>query len=480
MTVSKHKLPVIAIVGRPNVGKSSLFNRLIHKRHAIISKTAGTTRDRIYQHAELDRHRVVLVDTGGLEYGKKENIESDVRIQAELAIAEADIIIFMLDAKEGLTIEDYEAATKLRRAEKKIIVVANKFDTKKAIDDSTELLTLGFGEPIQISAYHNRNVGEVIDAVEDILDQQEWPANIKVIANKPKEELELDEDDQNPEEETENQTDGKVTNVAFLGKPNVGKSSLVNALFGKQKVIVSEIPGTTRDAIDTEITWNGDNYNLIDTAGLRRRGKIEKGLEKLSSFRSLEAIERADVVCLIMDYHEGIKKQDQHIASYILDAGKGLILVVNKSDLMESRETDERKTIGILRRRFDFLPWAPVIFTSALKKANVEKILEIAKLIKTERGKWIPREQLVEFMKEVTYKHLPPSQGNRIPRFYTMEQDAVNPPCFVYWVSAPKSIHFSYRRYLENELRKKFGFNGTSIKLYFKEKKGARKRRRFK
>lgn len=464
MPSPKHKLPIIAIVGRPNVGKSSLFNRLIHKRHAIISKIAGTTRDRIYHHAELDQYLIVLVDTGGLEYGKKENIESDVRIQAELAINEADIIVFMVDAKEGLTIEDYEAANKLRKAGKKLILVANKFDTKSASEDDTELLTLGFGEPIKISAYHNINVGEVTEEIENVLNEQGWEPNM------------INGREIGGEMDSEDETDSKVS-VAFLGKPNVGKSSLINALLGKEKVIVSDIPGTTRDAIDTEITWNDRDFNLIDTAGLRRRGKIERGLEKLSSFRSLDAIERSDVVCLILDYNEGIKKQDQHIASYILDAGKGLILVVNKSDLMESRETDERKTISTLRRKFDFLPWAPVIFTSALKRANVEKILELAQLIKQERAKRIPEEELLDFMKEATYKHLPPARGHRITRFYHMEQDAINPPCFVYWVNDAKGIHFSYRRYLENELRKKFGFSGTSIKLYFKAKKVTRKRR---
>lgn len=444
---SESKLPVIAIVGRPNVGKSSLFNRLINKRYAITSDIAGTTRDRIYYRTNFEDFTVVLVDTGGLEYGKKENIEADVRSQVELAMEDANLIFFVVDAKEGLTIEDHEAANRLRRTNKKIIFIANKIDTKASAEQLNELMTLGFGEPLEISAYHNINVDEVISTSVDILTNLGFKPLSKDKINK-----------------------SDIVNICFLGKPNVGKSSLVNAIIGKPKVIVSEIPGTTRDAVDTDIAWNETQFNLIDTAGLRRRGKIERGLEKLSSFRSLEAVERSDIVCLILDYKEGIRKQDQHISAYALDAGKGILLVVNKIDLMDDREEDERRIINVLRKRFDFLPWAPVIFVSALNKKNVEKVLELAKEIHVERTRHIDKEELTEFIKEITFKHHPPSMGNRLPKFYSMEQDAINPPSFVYWVNAPNAIHFSYRRYLENELRKKYGFTGTSIKLYFKQK----------
>lgn len=449
-------LPIVAIVGRPNVGKSSLFNRLIHQRYAITSPTAGTTRDRIYFRAELNDLTVVLVDTGGLEYGKKENIEADVQSQVNVAIEEADLIFFVVDAKEGLTIEDERAAKILRKAKKKIIFVANKIDHKESQHNIPETMTLGFGEPIAMSAYHNINVSELIDEAEDILKKQGWK----------------------PLSETHSQERKKIINVCFLGKPNVGKSSLVNALLGKEKVIVSNIPGTTRDAIDTEITWNDQKFNLIDTAGLRRRGKIERGIEKLSSFRSLDAIERSDVVCLILDYEEGIRNQDQHISSYVQEAGKGLILVVNKIDLMEDRETDEAKTIHTLRRRFGFLPWAPIIFISALRRKNIEKTLELSQQIYQERFKRVDSEELNLFMKQITHKHLPPAHRNKIPVFYSMQQDAVNPPCFVYYVNDPSTIHFSYRRYLENELRKEYGFTGTAIRLYFKEKARKKRRRR--
>jgi GTP-binding protein len=447
-TESTSRLPIIAILGRPNVGKSSLFNRLIGRRHAITSKTAGTTRDRIYFHAKFNDLTVILVDTGGLEYGKKENIEADVQIQINLAINEADLIIFMVDAKEGLTIEDHNAVDKLRKSNKKILFVANKIDNKGSEDQFNELLSLGFGEPIAISAYHDINVDSVVtESYSYLLEQGFKPVSKEEQAKKK----------------------GKIS-ICFLGKPNVGKSSMVNALLGKEKIIVSEIPGTTRDAIDTEIIFNNKKFNLIDTAGLRRRGKIQRGLEKLSSFRSLDAIERSDIVCLILDYSEGIRKQDQHISSYALEAGKGLILIVNKSDLMEDKQEDEQRIIRILKKRFDFLPWAPVLFVSALKRKNIVHILELSQEIYDERYKMIDQEELTEFMKEITYKHLPPSVGRRIPKFYALEQDAVNPPSFVYWVNDPASIHFSYRRYLENELRKKFGFTGTAIRLYFKEK----------
>lgn len=448
------RLPIVAIVGRPNVGKSSLFNRLIRKRYAITSEVAGTTRDRIYYRTNLNDLTVVLVDTGGLEYGKKESIEADVQIQVDLAINEADLIFFVVNAKEGITIEDHKAATKLRKAKKKIIFIANKIDHKEAQNNIPDIIKLGFGEPIEISAYHNLNVAEVVDEADNFLTSEGW---------KPVKKEEEEKD---------------TISICFLGKPNVGKSSMVNALLGKEKVIVSEIPGTTRDAIDTEIIWNEQKYNLIDTAGLRRRGKIERGLEKLSSFRSLDAIERSDIVCLILDYSEGIRKQDQHISSYAQEAGKGIILVVNKVDLMEDREHEESRTIGILKKRFDFLPWAPVIFVSALRQKNIEKVLELSKDIYKERFKRIDNEELNLFMKEIVYKHLPPKVGKTIPKFYSMEQDAVNPPCFVYYLNDNKAVHFSYRRYLENEIRKKYGFNGTSIRLYFKKKENKRKRKR--
>ncbi len=442
----EHKIPVIAIVGRPNVGKSTLFNRLINKRLAITSEIAGTTRDRIYYHAELDGLPIILVDTGGLEYGQKENIEAEVKLQVKSAIDEADLILFIIDAKDGLTVEDYEAAKLLRKAQKKVILVANKGESSDMAGALGEIYKLGFGEPIVISAYHNRNVGGLVEMVVENLKEAGFNKNL------------------------ENEEIDDVIDICFIGKPNVGKSSLVNAILGHKKVIVSDIPGTTRDTTDTPITWNSRKLNLIDTAGLRRRGKIEKGLEKISTFRTLEAIERSDIACLILDYKEGIKKQDQHISSYIIEAAKGLILVVNKCDLMEDRAKEEARIISVLRSRFDFLPWAPVIFVSALKGTNLNHLFELASKIMDERKRFIDEGELNEFLKEVVFKHHPPASGGRLPVFHELRQVANNPPTFAYRVNIPEAIHYSYKRYLENEIRKKYGFTGTSIKLLFKKR----------
>lgn len=442
---SKHLIPILAIVGRPNVGKSSLFNRLIGKRLAITSEIAGTTRDRIYFHTSFNEIPAILVDTGGLDYGKKENIENDVQAQADLAIHEADLIYFILDGKEQLTRNDLEAADKLRKSHGNIMIIANKVDGKIEEQNLAEFNKLGFGEPMRISAYHNIGVDELIQTT----GQKLIESGFQKIPHQTKSE--------------------KVTNICFIGKPNVGKSSLVNAIFGKPKVIVSEIPGTTRDTTDTEITWNDQKYNLIDTAGLRRRGKIERGLEKLSSFRSLQAIDRADVACLVLDYSEGIRKQDQHLASYILEAGKGLMLIINKSDLMKDIQHDESRMINVLRRRFEFLPWAPAIFVSAVKKKNLDKIFEIVNLIQVERFRSIDQDDLNGFMKETIYKSLPPAVHNTRPQFYVIQQVEVNPPTFVFYVNDPTAIHFSYRRYLENELRLRYPFTGTVIKIEFRK-----------
>jgi GTP-binding protein len=439
------RVPIIAIVGKPNVGKSSLFNRLINKRLAITSEIAGTTRDRIYHHTNFGHFSAILVDTGGMEYGKKENIEGDIQTQIELAINEADIIFFVIDAKEELTLNDYEAAKKLRRSKDKIIFIANKIDTKISESNINETLKLGFGEPVRISAYHNMGIDELVNII---------IKKFKDLGFKPVKSL------QKPQ---------NVINISFVGKPNVGKSSLINAIFGKEKVIVSEIPGTTRDATDTEIEYNGRKFNLIDTAGLRRRGRIERGLEKISSFRALSAIEKSDIVCLVLDYGTGIQKQDQHIASYILEAGKGLILVVNKCDLMEDRQSDEKKLVRSLRQKFEFLPWAPAIFVSALKRSNILNIFSLVSNIYAERFKKIGDKELAEFLKETVFKHMPSQTGRNRVRFSDLKQVSVNPPVFAYQVDNPKSVHFSYKRYLENELRKKYGFIGTSIKIIFKK-----------
>ena len=442
-----HEIPIIAIVGRPNVGKSSLFNRLIHKRLAVTHEQAGTTRDRIYYQIKIDEITAILVDTGGLEYGKKEDIEGDIQSQARIAIKEADVILFVVDVSEGLTANDYEAATLLRKSGKNIIFAANKADHGGHDENLHEMNKLGFGDALEVSAIHKIGIDELREALGEKLKKAGW--------KKQTERMERNEN---------------TVNICFFGRPNAGKSSLVNALIGEEKLIVSPIAGTTRDATDTELTYNDQKFMLIDTAGLRRRGKITPGLEKLSSLRTLEAVERSDVVGLILDYEKGIRKQDMHISSYVQDAKKGLILIVNKSDLMKDAEADRNRFIRILRHRFDFLPWVPVLFVSALYKKNIKKILDLAQEIYKERFKQIDNDELDGFMKEVTYRHIPPKTSLNTPKIYALEQSGINPPAFTFWVNDESSLHFSYRRYLENELRKKYGFTGTGIKLIYKEK----------
>jgi GTP-binding protein len=449
---SEHIIPIVAIVGRPNVGKSSLFNRLIRKRLAVTHEQAGTTRDRIYFQINLEGIPAIVVDTGGLEYGKKENIEADIQSQARIAIDEADIIVFVADMIEGLTANDYEAATMLRKSGKTVVFIANKYDHPGHEEHIGEMTRLGFGEPLKVSAIHKTGIEEFRETLAQKLKKAGW--------KKQQERAERKED---------------TVSVCFLGRPNAGKSSLVNAILGEEKLIVSPVAGTTRDSTDTEIIYDGQKYTLIDTAGLRRRGRIEPGLEKLSALRSLEALERSDIACLILDYERGIRKQDLSISSYIQDARKGLILVVNKSDLMKDPESDRNRFVRVLRHRFDFLPWVPVLFVSALKKKNIEKILGLSQEIYRERFKQIGNEELDGFMKEITHRHIPPKVTLTTPKIYSLEQTGINPPTFTFWVNDDKAFHFSYRRYLENEIRKKYGFNGTGIRLIYKNKTGKKK-----
>lgn len=437
--------PLIAIVGRPNVGKSTLFNRLIGKRLAVISKEAGTTRDRIYQHIQIDSYSATIVDTGGISYGKKESIENDVDLQAHAAIEEADIIYFVVDAAQALNVDDHAAAESLRKSKKPVILIANKYDSKEAQERLVELYQLGFGEPVAFSAIHNIGVDELLFHTEDIL---------KKLKFKPG--------------ETEEPSEEGIR-ISFLGKPNVGKSSLVNALLGKEKVIVSEKPGTTRDTTDTLVTFKNEKFTLIDTAGLRRRGKIQKGIEKFSSLRCFHALDRSDIALLILDFSEKISKQDMHIAEYILEAKKGLILIANKVDLAES-DKDRQSFQQMVQRKFSFLPWAPLIFASALKRKNIEKILEIAHFIMQERTKRIPTNELNNFIKKITLKHIPTGTKRIQPKIFYVTQTAVNPPEFVFFVNDANALHFSYRRYLENEIRKAFGFDGTALKMVYRNK----------
>lgn len=411
---------------------------------AITSEIAGTTRDRVFRRVQLENLTSIFVDTGGLEFGKKQNIEADMQSQARIAIGEADLILFIVDGRQDPTIDDVQTANILRRQSKKIIFVANKIDHEKSSHNLLAWTELGFGEPISISVIHNLGINKLQKIILQHLQEDGWSKA---------------EDYQEPTNSIK---------LAIIGRPNAGKSSLVNALVGAERVIVSEEAGTTRDAIDIDLHKDGQNYTLIDTAGLRRRGKIEKGIEKYSSFRTIDAIERSDVVCLILDYEVGIRAQDLHISSYILEANKGLILIVNKIDLMENKEIERNSIARLLKHRFDYLSWAPVLFVSAKNRKNLDHIFENAINIFHERKREIDPEALVDFLRDKFHKHQPPSAGRNRVVFYDLKQYPSVTPTFEYIVNNKDIIHFSYQRYLENEFREQFGFTGTSIRFFYK------------
>ena len=438
-------LPTIAIVGRPNVGKSTLFNRLIGRRYAITSEIAGTTRDKVSMWWNCNGYEVLLVDTGGLEDEIKGPIEKFTILQAKAAINDADIAIFITDINQNLTVDDLKVAEILRRSKKNVILVANKCDNTKLEESIYELYELGFGEPIPVSAIHEHGIDKLSEAIEKNLNKLKF--------KKP---------------ETPVRKNDVVANICILGKPNTGKSSLVNSLIKKNKHIVSDIPGTTRDTLDTEVEYEGKKYNLIDTAGIRRRGKIEKGIEKFSILRIAHAIDKSDIVFLMIDGSEKISKQDCHIAEIALEKNKGFVIIVNKIDLLKDREKEENHLIAQLRFRFDFIPWAPVIFVSAKTKENVNEIFTIADKIMVERIKRIPTAELNSFFQRVTFKHLPSSRNLRKPKYFYVTQVDVAPPTFALFFKNGQNLHFSYPRYLENELRKKYEFTGTAIRLKFK------------
>lgn len=437
-------LPIIAIVGRPNVGKSTFFNRLIGKRYTITSPVAGTTRDRVYHEAEIGTYQVILADTAGMEFDKKKDLEADVQAQAQIAVDEADIIFFVIDATAPLTASDLDCARYLRKSRKSIILIAHKADNQKTLANLPELYGLGLGEPIPVSSIHNFGIPDVEIATQKMLKKMKW----KKEKSRAKKETSI--------------------RVAIVGKPNVGKSSLVNALLGEKRLVVSDIPGTTIDSTDTPFHFQDNDFVLIDTAGLRRRGKVRKGIEKYSVLRSLQAISRADITCLVLDADEGIANQDLHVSQYILDSGTGLIIVVNKSDLMDDPQGNREKLLARMQYRMDYMPWAPVLFVSALKRKNIFKILELAKNIADERMKKLPVDKFDVFVKIAVLSH-PPSRGGQKIIIKKGVQTGITPPTFTFFVNKPDLVHFSYRRFLENEIRRKFGFYGTAIRLEFRK-----------
>jgi len=439
--------PVVAIVGRPNVGKSTFFNRLLGERSAIVQNEPGTTRDRLYADAEWAGRRFTVVDTGGLltgngDSGTAEEMYSQVRQQAEYAIEQADVLLFMLDVAAGLTPADHEVADIVRRTHKPVVLVANKADSEQREDAANEFYELGMGDPISISAYHGRGIGDLIDLI---------------VSRLPPE-----QDDE--EEETD------AIRIAIVGRPNVGKSRLLNAILGQERSIVSDVPGTTRDPVDTELDWNGFELVLVDTAGIRRRGKVDPGIEQYSVIRTLRAISRADIVLLLFDATEGITAQDEHIAGYVLEESKGLVLVVNKWDLIEKDGNTMREYTQQFRERLQFLSWAPLTFISAKFSQRIPTALEAAIKVSDERKKRVSTANLNRLLQEAISEHAPPSKPGRWLKFMYATQADVRPPTFVFFVNDAKQVQFGYKRYLENRLRDRFGFEGTPIRLVFRNR----------
>ena len=453
------KTPIITIVGRPNVGKSTLFNRIIGSRVAITAEEAGTTRDRLFHkvvHPVIDFY---LVDTGGLEFGKSLGaIEGDMQTQSRIAMEEGDLILFVVDSKEGTLSQDFLAAELLRsRVKKPVFLVVNKCDEFLDEAELAEFYSLGLGQPYQISATHKLGIDMLVDQIVLSLKERHF------ITKKDKayaKALSLE---------------GGHIQIAVVGKPNVGKSSLINAILNKEKLIVSEIPGTTRDSTDSLIKHKNKEYNFIDTAGLKRPGKTDRGIEKFSALRSMSSIERCDIALLVLDTSLPISHQDQAIASYITEAGKGLIVLANKWDIkLEDSPTteEERRNIYIsrLKRRFPFLSWAPVVFTSAITKKNLPTVFEQIELINQERKKRITTAQLNAFLQQLIHDHAPTGKGRVRPKIFYITQPETEPPLFIVFVNKESAFHFSYIRYMENRIREKFGFTGTAIRIEYRER----------
>ncbi|MFC4808474.1 ribosome biogenesis GTPase Der [Paenibacillus sp. GCM10023250] len=433
--------PIIAIVGRPNVGKSTIFNRIIGDRLAIVEDKPGVTRDRLYGTGEWNGRAFSIVDTGGIEIDGEDEIMKSVRMQAELAVEEADVIIFMVDAKAGLTHADDEVAQMLLRSRKPIVVAVNKVDNLNRRDDIYEFYNLGFGEPIAISGSHGMGIGDLLDAAVEKL----------------------------PELEDE-PYDDDVIRVALIGRPNVGKSSLVNALLGEERVIVSNVAGTTRDAIDTPFERDGQKYVLIDTAGMRKRGKVYETTEKYSVMRALKAIERADVVLVLINGEEGIIEQDKHIAGYAHEAGKAAIFVVNKWDAVEKDDKTMHQFEQKIRDHFLFMTYAPIIFLSALTKQRLHKLLPVVVNVSEQHAMRIPTHLLNDVVSDAIAINPPPSDKGRRLRINYATQVAVKPPTIVLFANDPEMMHFSYERYLENKIRAAFQFEGTPVRIFTRKK----------
>lgn len=429
--------PIVAIVGRPNVGKSTLFNKIGQKRVSIVDDMPGVTRDRIYLDAQWLSHEFTMIDTGGIEFDGGGHILTAMRQQAVVAMEEADVIVFVVDGRTGLTSSDEEVGKLLRHTKKPVILAVNKVDSPQREMDVYEFYHLGLGEPIGISAANALNLGDLLDAI--------------VAAFPEKEPEEKDEDE---------------ISIAVIGRPNVGKSSIVNKILGEERVIVSSTPGTTRDAIDTHFIKDGTKFTLIDTAGMRRRGKIEDAVEKYSVMRSLRAIDRSDVVLMMINAAEGIIEQDKKIAGYAHDSGKGVVIVVNKWDIYPDK--DDKSTLRFteeLRDQIGFLQYAPVLYASALTGQRVNRVTELVKYVAEQQSMRIKTSVLNELIRDAVSVNPPPMQKGRQLKILFMTQTGICPPKFIIFVNDANLMHFSYLRFIENRLRESYGFEGTPLRF---------------
>jgi len=427
--------PVVAILGRPNVGKSTFFNHLAGMRKAIVENVAGVTRDRIYEKSEWDGREFIIIDTGGIRFRDGDIFAEEIRKQAELAIEEADVIVMLVDAREGMTAEDEMVADILRRTDKPVVVAVNKVENFKN-QDFYEFYRLGLGDPTPMSAEHGMNTNDVLD---------------RVVENfAPPVEEEANED---------------IIKIAVVGRPNVGKSSMVNVLLGEERVIVSNVPGTTRDAVDTSFSYEEKDYLLIDTAGIRRKSRVDTPTEHYSVVRAFRAIERADVCLIVIDATEGVTDQDKRIAGFVHEEGRANIIVVNKWDLITKNERTMNQFDKDIREELKFLSYAPILYVSALTKKRVFKILELVDFVAEQHNRKVATSELNRLLSEAVMLNPPPGAGKQGLKLFYMTQYKTAPPSFVVFVNDTEKVHFSYRRYLENYLRQNLGLEGTPIRI---------------
>ena len=434
------KLPTVALVGRPNVGKSTIFNRLVGKKKAIIEDTPGVTRDRIYAVANYNDYRFNVIDTGGIDIGE-DKFNKEIKMQAEIAIDEADVVVFIVDGKEGITLNDLVVRDILRRSNKKIIVAINKIDSKKTLENVYDFYELGFEHYIQVSGEHNIGIDSLLDEV-----TRDFEKNIQ------------------------DEYSSDVLKFCLIGRPNVGKSSLVNAILNEERTIVSDVAGTTRDTVDTEFNYEKRPFVVIDTAGMRKKGKVYETVEKYSLFRSLKAIDRSDVCLIVINAEEGIIEHDKHIASYALEAGKALVLVVNKCDIVSNKDNFIREFTKKIRAEFQFLSYVPIVFLSAKTKKRIHTLMpEVIKVFENSH-RLVKTSILNDVITDAVALNAPPSYKGKRLKIYFTSQTGVTPPKFTFHVNNKGLVHFSYERYLENKIRESFDFEGTPIVIQFKNK----------